>query len=132
MRERLTVAAVALMVVLPLSGCVLAAGGAAASGVYFTSRGAEAILDGNTDEVTGAARQAFESLGIQWEGQREKDDGETHELWGRADDDEVTVEVHRRTESASRVEVRVRQGAVKWDKELARRIVEEMKAVLEG
>lgn len=132
MRERMILCGVALALSVSLGGCIFAAGAAAGSGVYFTSRGAEAIVQGSTDQVADATRQAFETLGVRWQGQREKDDGDVHEIWGLSGEDDVTVEVHRKTESASRLEVRVRRGAVTWDKDMAKRIVEEIRTLREG
>lgn len=132
MRERMILGGLTLLLSMPLAGCIFAAGAAAGSGVYFTSRGAEAIVQGSTDQVADATRQAFETLGIQWQGEREKKGGEVQEIWGLSGEDDVTVEVHRKTDSASRLEIRVRQGAVTWDKDMAKRIVDEVRTIREG
>lgn len=115
------------------SGCVLAAGGAAAGGgVYYTSRGVEAVVHGNTPAVTEAAREAFDSLGVTDNGFRDSDGGERRELYGETDDGDVTVSLSARTENATKVEVRVKTSAITWDKEMARAILEEIRAIRGG
>jgi len=119
---------------LALSGCLLAAGGAAAagSGVYVTSRGAEAIVQGGVGEIASTTRQAFANLSIEHRGHKESDDGQDREVFGRTEDAEVTVDLDRRTENATKVEVRVKKSAVTWDKDMARRILEEIRDLRES
>jgi hypothetical protein len=122
-----------LLTPVALPGCLLAAGGAAAgSGVYLTTRGAEAVVHGDLDAITDATRQAFETLGVEWKGEKIQEAGEEKELYGSTSDGEVTVELAMRTENATEVSVRVRKSAVTWDKEMARRILEEVKEIREG
>lgn len=109
-------------------GCLLAAGGAAAgSGIYYTTRGAEAVVHGDIDDVSGAVRAAFDELGIRHQGRRDGDDGESREIYGDVEGDDVTVRLVRRTENATLAEVRVKTSAVTWDKELAERILQEVR-----
>ena len=115
------------------SGCLLFAGGAAAgSGIYLTTRGAEAVVHGDIEAVTEAARGALEELDVEYQGFRDADDGESREIFGDTDDGDVTVAIHRRTDNASRVEVRVKTSTVTWDKEMARAILEEIRERREG
>lgn len=123
--------AVAVLPVLA-AGCLLAAGGAAAgSGIYLTTRGAEGVIHGDVDELTEAAREAFATLGVEHEGQKDQDGG-GREVYGTTDDGDVTVDLERRTDNATRVSVRVKESAVTWDKEMARRILEEIQSIREG
>lgn len=115
------------------AGCLLAAGGAAAGGgIYYTSRGAEAVVHGDTPAVTEAARQAFDRLGVQDNGYRDSDQGERRDVYGETDDGDVTVTLTPRTENATRVEVRVKTSAITWDKEMARSILEEIRTLRGG
>lgn len=117
-----------LLAALLSGGCLLAAGGAAAGGgIYYTTRGAEAVVHGDLDAVAGAVREAFGELGIDHRGHREADDGESREIFGDADGDDVTVQLVRRTENATLAEVRVKTSAVTWDKELAETILQEVR-----
>lgn len=121
--------------VLPLllGGCLLAAGGAAAgSGIYLTTRGAEGVIHGDVDELTDATREAFERLGVTHEGQKDEDEDEGgREVYGSTDEGEVTVDLERRTDNATKASVRVRKSAVTWDQDMARRILEEIQAIRE-
>ena len=110
------------------AGCLLAAGGAAAGGgIYYTTRGVEAVVHGDIEDVSGAARAAFEELGVAHQGHRDADDGDSREIFGDAGGDEVTVRLVRRTENATLTEVRVKRSAVTWDKEMAERILQEIR-----
>lgn len=123
-----------LLAALPLllSGCLVAAGGAAAgSGIYLTTRGAEGVIHGNVDDLTTASRSAFEKLGVTYKGQKDQDDG-GREVYGATDDGDVTVDLERRTDNATKVNVSVQKSSVTWDKDMARRILEEIQAVREG
>lgn len=114
------------------SGCLLAAGGAAAgSGIYLTTRGAESVVHGDIPELTEASRQSFERLGIRHTGQKDRDDG-GREVYGTTDDGDVTVDLDPRTENATRVHVSVKKSAVTWDQEMARKILEEIQGIREG
>ena len=115
------------------SGCLLAAGGAAAGGgIYYTSRGAEAVVHGDPPAVTEATREAFERLGVSDNGYRDSDEGERREVYGRTEDGDVTVTLTPRTENATRVEVRVKTSAITWDKEMASRILTEIRTLRSG
>lgn len=130
--RRLAPALLAAVVPLLLSGCLLAAGGAAAgTGIYLTSRGAEGVVHGNVDELTEATREAFDRLGVTHEGQKNRDEG-GREVYGTTDEGDVTVELERRTDNATLASVRVKKSAVTWDKDMAKRILEEIQAIREG
>lgn len=132
MRGRAIRGAAVGLLALFASGCLLAAGGAAAGGgVYFTSRGAEAVVHGTVDAVTSATRQAFQRLDVDSTGQKDGEEG-GREVYGSVDDADVTVDLERRTDNATKVEVRVRKSAVTWDKDMAKRILEEIKGIREG
>lgn len=130
--RRLAPAVLAAALPILLSGCLLAAGGAAAgTGIYLTSRGAEGVVHGDVDELTEATREAFDRLGVTHEGQKDQDEG-GREVYGTTDDGDVTVELERRTDNATMASVRVKKSAVTWDKDMAKRILEEIQAIREG
>ncbi len=126
--RRLRLPALALLAALAASGCLLFAGGAAAgSGIYLTTRGAEAVVHGDLEAVTEASRASLEELDVEYQGFRDGDDATSRELFGATDDADVTVALHRRTDNATRVEVRVKTSTVTWDKEMARTILQEIR-----
>jgi len=108
-------------------GCLLAAGAAGGSGIYFTSRGAEAVVQGTVSDVSSTTLVAFRNLGIQHKGQKNTDDGK--QMYGVAGDNDVTVNLKRETDHATRVEVKVRKSSVTWDKAMARRTLEEINSL---
>lgn len=122
-----------LALALPLlaAGCLAAAAGAGAGGLYFTTRGVGQVVEGNVEQLTDAARQAFSSLGVSYKGQKDSEDGKTREVYGTADGNDVTVDLEPKTDVATKVEVSVRKSAVTWDKDMARRIVEEIQRLRE-
>ncbi|MFQ5889672.1 MAG: DUF3568 family protein [Gemmatimonadota bacterium] len=122
--SRRTLALALLPITVAVSSCLVAAGAAAGSGIYFTTRGVESIMQGSVDQVTGTVTQAFERLGVRHKGRRDGDSG--REIYGLSGGHDVTVELRRETAHATRVEVRVRKSAVAWDKEMAKRILEEI------
>lgn len=127
-RRRLRVSLLALPAALLASGCLLFAGGAAAgSGIYLTTRGAEAVVHGDVDAVAEAVRGSFEELGIRFQGFREADEGPGRRIFGVIDDGDVTVTLERRTDNATRVEATVRTSTVTWDKEMAKTVVQEIR-----
>ncbi|HKK07507.1 MAG TPA: DUF3568 family protein [Gemmatimonadota bacterium] len=126
MRRRTLTTLLALALPLLASGCLAAAAGAGAGGLYFTTRGVGQVVEGDVEQVTGATRQAFSNLGVDYKGQKDSDEGKTREVYGAVDGDDVTVGLEPKTDVATKVEVSVRKNAVAWDKDMARRIVEEI------
>lgn len=132
-RRRIRIAVLALPAALLASGCLLFAGGAAAgSGIYLTTRGAEAVVHGDVEAVAETVRASFEELGIRFQGFREAEDGPGRRIFGATDDGDVTVLLDRRTDNATRVEATVRTSTVTWDKEMAKTIVQEIRQRREG
>jgi hypothetical protein len=132
MRRRLLPAALALVLPLLAAGCLAAAAGAAGGGLYFTTRGVGQVVEGGFGPVTDATREAFTTLGVEYKGQRDSDDGKNREIWGKSGDDDVTVDLEERTDVATKVEVSVKTGAVTWDKDMARKILEEIRKNRQG
>ncbi len=131
MRRR---AAPALLLCLPLlaAGCLAAAAGAGAGGLYLTTRGVGQVIEGGIEPVTSATRDAFQTLGVDYKGQKDSDDGKSREVWGKSGEDDVTVDLERRTDVATKVEVSVKTGAVTWDKDMARKILDEIRKNRQG
>jgi len=102
-------------------GCAAAAGaGAGAAGVaYFTSRGAKASVKGSPDELEAAAKRALSERSIEISEQKTDKGGAHRELKGKKGDLDVTVEIDRRDDTTSDVEVAARKNAVEWDKDYA-------------
>jgi hypothetical protein len=109
----------------PLPGCV-AAGAAAAgvgSGVYFTSRGAESIVDGPTDQVARRARAVLAAEAVRITGTQTERSGDKRELKGTKNDLEITVTMERRDAQSTKTEVSARKNLVTWDKDYAQQLL---------
>jgi len=126
--RRPLLALLALAFPLTSAGCLAAAAGAGAGGLYFTTRGVGQVVEGNVEQLTGATRKAFTDLGVTYKGQKDADDGKTREVYGAIEDHDVTVDLEPRTDVATRVEVSVKTSAVTWDKDMARKILEEIQS----
>ncbi|HXE57965.1 MAG TPA: hypothetical protein VNK43_08185 [Gemmatimonadales bacterium] len=115
---------VALVAISALGGCVAAAAGAgAAAGIYLTSRGAESLVRGSTDEVVARTRTAFSQLGIEETGYEKDEGGDEQELRGTKGDLEITVGLEREGPTTTRVEVVAKRGTVQWDKDYAKDVL---------
>jgi len=108
-----------------LPGCV-AAGAAAAgvgSGVYFTSRGAESILDGPPDQVERRARAVLEKEGVRITGEQTEKSGDKRELKGTKNDLDITVTMERQDSKSTKTEISARKNLVTWDKDYAQQLL---------
>jgi protein-tyrosine-phosphatase len=110
-----------------LPGCVAAgaAVGAAGvgSGVYFTSRGAESILDGPPDQVERRARAVLEKEGVRITGTQTEKSGDKRELTGTKNDLDITVTMERQDAKSTKTEVSARKNLVTWDKDYAQQLL---------
>lgn len=110
------------------SGCALLAGGAAAgAGVYLTTRGAETEVAANVDKTTASTKAALQSLNVNLTGQKQTDDGGM-QIYGKKGDDDVTVNIDKKTDTVSHVEATVKTSAVTWNKDEAKKIVNKIQA----
>ncbi len=109
------------------SGCFLVAAGAGvSSGVYLTTRGVRSVISSPVASVADATERAFSDLGIERTELHVEGEGAKQELKGkpRGGNPEVTVGLVRTGDNSTDVEVTARTGAVTWDKEYARRVLE--------
>ena len=109
-------------------GCLVAAAGAGAGGaIYINDRGVESLVATPMDPTFRAARAAFAAIEVTETKTKTEQEGseEKRELSGETAEREVTVTL-RSEGSSTRIEVVVRRSAVTWDKDFARRIMEEI------
>lgn len=130
MRARLEVAralnAAAILSMILLTGCVAAAAAGAGSAIYLTSRGAESIVDANMSQVASAVRATFESEGIPINETESNEGGEEREIQGTKGDVDVLVRFERQDANTTKVEVAARKNVAVWDKDYAKRILEQI------
>jgi Protein of unknown function (DUF3568) len=105
------------------TGCLAAAAAGAAGGVYLTSRGAEAVIEGSVSDVAARAESVMSEMNIVKEDESTEDQGAKHVLKGKDGDLDVTIEVNRETEKTTKVEVTARENLAEWDKDYAKRVL---------
>ena len=112
------------------AGCsshVAAAGAGAGAAYYLTNRGAEGVATGSFDQVTQNALAVMERMGItRTDPDVNEQDGDERELKGTYQDMDVVIELERRDESSTLVQVTASKNAVNYEKDVAQRIVQEI------
>ncbi len=112
-----------LAVTLLSTGCLAAAAAGAAGGVYLTSRGAEAVIEGSVDDVAGRAESVMTEMNIAKEGESTEDEGAKHVLKGKHGDLDVTIDINRESATTAKVEVTARKNLAEWDKDYAKEVL---------
>ena len=120
MRRQLSLALAAALL---STGCLAAAAAGAAGGVYLTSRGAEAVIEGSVDDVAARAESVMGEKGIVKEDESTEDQGDKHVLKGKDGDLDVTIEINRETPTTTKVEVTARENLAEWDKDYAKDVL---------
>lgn len=129
MRFRFIRLGAVLALILPLGACAAAAlaGAGAATGIYLTSRGAKAIVEGSVPDVDRRTGVVLAAQGIEVTERKIVDNGERIELKGKTrEDQDVSVKLARKTSTTTEVEVEVRKNPVVWDQDRARAILEQI------
>jgi hypothetical protein len=112
-----------LAAVLLSTGCLAAAAAGAAGGIYLTSRGAEAVIEGSVEDVAARAKSVMGEMGIVPEGESTEDQGAKQELKGKRGDLDVTIEINRESATTAKVEVTARENLAEWDKDYAKQVL---------
>jgi hypothetical protein len=105
------------------TGCLAAAAAGAAGGVYLTSRGAEAVIEGSVDDVAARAESVMGEKNIVKQDESTEDQGAKHVLKGKDGDLDVTIEINRETPTTTKVEVTARENLAEWDKDYAKQVL---------
>ncbi len=113
--------------VLASSGCFLVAAGAGAgAAVAYNNRGATAQLPLSVDAAFEKAVAAFGANGITETGRATENQGALRTLTGTRGDLEVTAELKRESDRVTAVEVIAKKNVVDYDRDFAKRVLEEM------
>jgi hypothetical protein len=116
--------ALALALMLPVTGCVAAAAAAGAgAGIYLTSRGAESLVESSVDEVATRAQAVMSAEGIVPDASSSESGGNERELKGKKGDLDIAIQLERESGSTTRVEVTARKNLAEWDKEYAQQLL---------
>jgi hypothetical protein len=114
----------ALVLILPMTGCLAAAAAGAGAGIYLTSRGAESIVEGSPDQIAARARAVMSEEGIVPDASSTESGGDKRELKGKKGDLDVTFEIERKSDKTTRVEVAARKNLAEWDKDYAQKLLQ--------
>lgn len=113
--------------VLTSSGCFLVAAGAGAgAAVAYNNRGATAQLPGGVNATFDKAVASFGRNGISETGRGTENSGTLRTLTGTKGDLEVTVEMRRKSDNVTAVEVVAKKNLVEYDRDFAKQVLEEM------
>jgi hypothetical protein len=116
--------ALALALIIPVTGCVAAAAAAGAgAGIYLTSRGAESLVESSVDQVATRAQAVMSAEGIVPDASSSESGGNKREFKGKKGDLDVTIQLERQSGSTTRVEVTARKNLAEWDKEYAQQLL---------
>lgn len=126
--RRAATASMLLAVAAPLlTGCLIAAAGAGAGGaVYFTSRGAQSLVDASVTQVASAVDETYSEMGIDVTATSTENSGAEREVKGEQGDLDVTTHFEREETGSTRVEVTARKNVAEWDKDFAKRVLEKI------
>ena len=115
--------ALLLALAVPATGCLAAAAGGAAAGIYLTSRGAEGVVEGAVDDVARRAEAVMNEMGIPVTGNKTEKSGDVREFVGKKGDLDVTVHLERETPTTTKAEVTARKNLAEWDKDYAKEVL---------
>jgi hypothetical protein len=115
---------VALAVTLPTTGCLAAAAAGAGAGIYLTSRGAESLVQGSIDQIATRARAVMTAESIVPDASSTENGGDKRELKGKKGDLDVTIQMERKSDKTTRVEVTARKNLAEWDKDYAQQVLQ--------
>lgn len=116
--------ALVLALALPASACLAAAAAGAAGGIYFTSRGAESLVEGSIDQVAARAETVMADMQIVKNAESSERGGDRRELKGKKGGLDVTIQMRRESPTTTKVEVTARENVAEWDKEYAQQVLE--------
>ena len=129
-RPRLAGSLLGLTLLAGAVGCsthAAAAGAGAGAAYYLTNRGAEGMATGSFDQVTQNALAVMDRMGIErTDPDVNEQDGDERELKGRYQDMDVVIELERRTDTNTLVQVTAKKSEVNYEKDFAQRVVQEI------
>src|ERR1041384_6835159 len=133
MRKQLTATWVLVAATATLAGCLVAAAGAGAGGgIYYSERGAEGLVPVSIEQATVATRRVFGQFKIaETKVTAESSEGEERgEIAGTSSsrNEDITVTLTAEGSGSTRVQVVARKTAVTWDRDYARKILQEIVA----
>jgi hypothetical protein len=98
------------------------------AGVYMTDQGAESLVKSTVDEVYDGSQEALNDMGIRIKDSGMTPDGKVRTILAEKDDTDVLVKMAQSGDSVdqTKVEVIAQKGAETWDKDYARKVMQEI------
>ena len=124
--KRLSRWAVLLAFVLPSTACVAAAAAGAAGAIYATTRGVESLVSAPVDQVASRVPPVMNKLDIVETGKSSEESGGKREFKGTHDDLDVSIQLEQQDSAMTKVGVSARKNVAEWDKDFARKVLEEI------
>jgi hypothetical protein len=106
--------------------CLAAAAAGAGSAVYITTRGAEAMVQGQPADLAPRIEAALGRHSVTVTDTSNEDGGDKRTWEGTAGELTVNVSAERESPTTSKVEVTARKNVADWDKGLAERILQDI------
>ncbi len=114
-----------LLAVAAVPGCIAAAAAAGAGGaVYVTTRGAEAVVEGQPASLEPRIRAALTHYNVSVTGTSTENGGDKHSWEGKAGDLEVSVTAERQSPTTTKLTVTAKRNVADWDKEFAEQVLQ--------
>lgn len=130
MRLKLAGSLLGLTLLAGAAGCsshVAAVGAGAGAAYYLTNRGAEGLAQGSFDQVTANALAVMQRMNIErTDPDVNEQDGDERELKGTYQDMDVVIELERRDENTTLVQVTAKKSEVNYEKDFAQEIVRQI------
>ena len=117
--------AVAAAAAFTAPACLAAAAGAG-SAVYLTTRGAEAMVQGQPADLAARIEAALGRHSVSVTDTGTEDGGDKRTWQGTAGELTVSVTAERESPTTSKVEVTARKNVADWDKDFAERILQDI------
>jgi len=114
-----------LLAVATVPGCIAAAAAAGAGGaVYVTTRGAEAVVEGQPASLEPRIRGALTHYNVSVTGTSTENGGDKQSWEGKAGDLEVSVTAERQSPTTTKLTVTAKRNVADWDKEFAEQVLQ--------
>jgi len=114
-----------LLAVATVPGCIAAAAAAGAGGaVYVTTRGAEAVVEGQPASLEPRIRAALTHYNVSVTGTSTENGGDKQSWEGKAGDLEVSVTAERQSPTTTKLTVTAKRNVADWDKEFAEQVLQ--------
>lgn len=114
-----------MALLLSLAGCGTMVAGAAGAGaaIAYNERGVSTRVEGDINQVAQRTEAVFAEMAIAPTEVEYNDDGDEVEIKGMHGNMRVTVDIERKSDGLSEVQVTAREGTLDYDRDYARSVI---------